>query len=296
MTVTRLTNRRAQMRRLLAAATPLAVALALAGCGAAAAPSAATATPTITPNVQQAAATAYLAEAVKFNDAIAAASTLCPGPTNTAAQLKACYGALYTAEEAHIQAVFAIKFPAGMKADVNQLITTNTQVASASEGLSTSSDPATDDTDLASVNTEQNASTAAAELVRHDLGLPPVPLGTSTPSSSPTATATAAQVVTFSVTGSAPGGIDINYDSLGSNAFTDKGGTSLPWSTTIPANHSVDEYQIQAFPNNIDNINDNIACSIAINGKVIASATDKTGLGCQIGIMHNSSGSGWQSG
>ena len=65
MMVTRLTNRRAQMRRLLAAATPLAVALALAGCGVAAAPhtttnspapsaataapSAATATPTATP-------------------------------------------------------------------------------------------------------------------------------------------------------------------------------------------------------------------------------------------------------
>jgi hypothetical protein len=138
-------------------------------------------TPKPPPTVNQAAAAAYLAAATTFNAADDAASKLCPGNTPTTAQLTACYGAYYTADQAFIQAIFAITFPPEMKADVDGLIKAETQVASADDSIASSSDPNSDYADFATDRTAGNDEVAAAGVVRHDLGLPPVPLSTPAP-------------------------------------------------------------------------------------------------------------------
>jgi hypothetical protein len=133
------------------------------------------------PTVKQATAVAYLTAATTSNAASDAAFKLCPGNSPTAAQLKACYGADYTAEQAFIQAIFAINFPAEMKTDVDALIKANTQEASALNGLAGSSNPNSDYSDAGTLKTAADAGVAAAGVIRHDLGLPPVPLSTPAP-------------------------------------------------------------------------------------------------------------------
>jgi hypothetical protein len=143
------------------------------------------ATQTPTPNVTKVAATAYLAAATAYNTALDADNKLCPGPNNTNAQVTACYGAYYKADQAFQQALFAINFPPGMKADVNAMISADSTQANTENSIATSSDPNNDYSDFTALTTASNNTSAAAAIVRHDLGLPPVPVGTSTPSSSP---------------------------------------------------------------------------------------------------------------
>ena len=139
-----------------------------------------------TPTVKEAAASEYLAAATTYNAAIDAASKLCPGATDTNAQLAACYSGYYKADQAFQQAVFAIRFPPGMTADVDALITACSLQTQADYGIATSPDPNGDYSGIAADNTAAANASAAASVVRHDLGLPPVPVGTLPPTPTPT--------------------------------------------------------------------------------------------------------------
>ena len=130
-------------------------------------------TPKPAPTVKQTAAAAYLAAATKSNTATDAANALCPGASPPVAQLTACYTALSAVEKQFIQDIFAITFPPEMKADVDALISSNTQLESAYNGLA--HNPTTDYADAATINTQGSAAVAASGVMRHDLGLPPVP-------------------------------------------------------------------------------------------------------------------------
>jgi hypothetical protein len=109
------------------------------------------------------------------------------------------------------------------------------------------------------------------------------------PGPTPTWTPTPALVVTFTVTGTAPDGLTITY---GSNSANDQGGTSLPWSTTMPLGGSgVEYYYIDAQLSGAGTV----SCSIAVKGKVIGTGSASGGYNiadCEItqGLF-----GGWQS-
>ena len=136
------------------------------------------AAPVATVPVQQAAATAYLAAASTDNDALAAATKLCPGPTATNPQLIACYRAYSVADQEFVKAVKAINFPPEMQAAVNALVQANTRAAAADKALAESADPLHDSTDFVASQQAHKDGVAAASLI---LGIPAAPLGTATP-------------------------------------------------------------------------------------------------------------------
>ena len=77
-------------------------------------------------------------------------------------------------DDKFLAGLYAIVFPVEMKADVNALIAAETKVAAAEHALAQSSNPSYDQADYTAVHS--NDEVAAAGIVRHDLGLPPVPL------------------------------------------------------------------------------------------------------------------------
>jgi hypothetical protein len=156
----------------------------LAGCGASATTSStATRTPTPTPtpaptptvDVKANAASAYLAAATASNAAIHAPGHLALCKSLSERDIQKCYAISFTAEEAFLTAVSAITFPPSMTADVSTFISTWTKVAQIDDGLSQEANPGTDTTNVNAETTGANEASAAAGVIRHDLGLPPVP-------------------------------------------------------------------------------------------------------------------------
>lgn len=95
---------------------------------------------------------------------------------------------------------------------------------------------------IGGANSSKSTSTATAAPTAATTEAPPK----STPvPAAPTAkpTPTAAPTVTFSVTGSAPNGVDITY---GSDTDNRQGGTTLPWSATLPLDPSAHYYDVYA--------------------------------------------------
>ncbi|HVB52662.1 MAG TPA: hypothetical protein VNF24_00505 [Candidatus Acidoferrales bacterium] len=124
-----------------------------------------------------------------------------------------------------------------------------------------------------------------------------------TPTPTPTATATPtpapAGPVSFSVTGSAPPdnyGDTVTID-YGSDTISDAGGTSVPWSATLPyVSPSTDsglEYNLDAF---LTSAGGSITCSITVNGKVFSSTATGANQSCDELVSPNAFGSGWSAG
>jgi hypothetical protein len=154
----------------------------LAGCGAAATSNStvatptptATATPAPTPDVLTNAAAAYLAAANTINTASDAIYKTCKTFTSLA-QGKACWSRYEAVSRAFLTTIFAIAYPPSMKADVDAQITDETKVVSDEATLAANPN---DNAAFAAERTDGSAETAAANIVRHDLGLPQVTVPT----------------------------------------------------------------------------------------------------------------------
>jgi len=162
----------------------------IAGCGAAASP-ASTATPTVaattapaatpapTPNLTATAAAAYLAAAFAADAGDAAINTrTCgcatyPKTFTSIAQAKDYWSQFEAVEHTFLTTIFAIAYPAFMKTDVDAQIAAETKVVADEAELA--SDP-TDTAAHAALNTDSTTEAGTANIVRHDLGLPQVPL------------------------------------------------------------------------------------------------------------------------
>jgi hypothetical protein len=165
------------------AGTAVAALVVMVGCGAAAGtasaptPSIVPATPTAiptpapTPDLTASAAAAYLAAAKPLNAATAALNrTACGASTYTQSVAKNCWPKYVVLDQAFLTAVFGIKFPASMKSDADSLITALTKVVADDRALAANYlDPAG-----AELRPDSAAELAAANIVRHDLGLPQV--------------------------------------------------------------------------------------------------------------------------
>jgi hypothetical protein len=173
-------------RRLVGLAAAGCTTLGLAGCGsssststaAGATPSAtatATAAPTPTADLTAAAKTAYLAAATTSNTSIDAKQLKALCKSTRIADIKSCWAQNFAIGEQFLTAVTAITFPDSMKADVSALISNDTKTAQLENTLSQQDDPNADTLDYTAWSTASNDGTAAAGVVRHDLGLPPVP-------------------------------------------------------------------------------------------------------------------------
>jgi hypothetical protein len=161
----------------------------LAGCGAAATTSApataaptaaATAAPTATPtpNLTPAAAAAYLAAATTANAAGAALKKAYPATFKSDAQAKSYWTRAETIDRTFLTTIFAIAYPAAMKSDVDAQIAAMTKCVSDEAAMVyDSTRPIAQYTsDLAALNADTTTETGTANVVRHDLGLPQVPL------------------------------------------------------------------------------------------------------------------------
>jgi hypothetical protein len=171
-------------KRGLAAPAAIACAiLGLAGCGAATAvttapPTIAPATPTALPtpaptlDLTASAAAAYLAAANKGNAAYTAlGKTACGATTYTVSLGKSCWPKWAAIEQTFLTVIFGINYPASMKSDVDGQISTETKLIGDESTLA--ANPA-DATAHAAYQADSTAQTAAANIVRHDLGLPQV--------------------------------------------------------------------------------------------------------------------------
>jgi hypothetical protein len=120
------------------------------------------------------AAAAYLAAATTLNATRTPAyKRLCNTATNAA--VKACTAQSVTDTEKFLTAISAITFPPAMQADVSVLISTDTKAAQIANTLSQEDAPSYDSAELDALAAAGHAASAAAGVVRHDLGLPPVP-------------------------------------------------------------------------------------------------------------------------
>jgi hypothetical protein len=153
--------------------------LTLAGCGGTASSSlVSTPTPTAptpTANLTAVAAAAYLAAATAANTATDNPQHKATCNSTTIANNKACFAQGFTIEEKFLTTISAITFPDSMKADVSALISTNTKEAQLDNTLSQEANPGADSVDYNALKAVLNDSAAASGVVRHDLGLPPVP-------------------------------------------------------------------------------------------------------------------------
>lgn len=161
--------------------------LLLAGCGAAAggitsptvgaatpiATATPTATPAPTPNLTTTAAAAYLAAATAGNAAGDAINKAYPKTFTSLAQAKHYWSQYEAVDRAFLSTIFAIAYPPFMKADVDAQIAVETKVVEDDSELAVSPN---DNAAYAADNTDSTAASAAANIVRHDLGLPQVPL------------------------------------------------------------------------------------------------------------------------
>ncbi len=168
----------------LATATLFALVV-LAGCGAAgtaAAPvtapvtATATAAPTSTPtpDLTPTAAAAYLAAATTANAANDALYKTCKTFTSLA-QAKSCWSRYEALDRAFLTTIFAIAYPPTMKVDVDAQIAAETKVVADETALAANPN---DNASYAAQATDSTAETATANIVRHDLGLPQVPIST----------------------------------------------------------------------------------------------------------------------
>jgi hypothetical protein len=151
----------------------------LAGCGAAAptgAPAAPTrtVTPIPTPDLTSTAAAAYLAAANTANAAGNAAYKTCKAATSLA-QAKSCWSQTEAVDRAFLTTIFGIAYPPSMKVDVDAQIAAETKVVSDEAAMAANPN---DNATYAAFNTEGTVETAAANIVRHDLGLPQVTVPT----------------------------------------------------------------------------------------------------------------------
>ena len=159
--------------------------LLLCGCGAAAgpvsSPTLAPATPTVTPtptavptpNLAATAAAAYLAAATKGNAADDALNKAYPATFKSIAQAKRYWTAYLAIERTFLSTIFAIAYPSSMKADVDAQIAAETKVVE--DGTELVANPS-DNAAYAAYNSDAKAEAATANIIRHDLGLPQVPL------------------------------------------------------------------------------------------------------------------------
>jgi hypothetical protein len=157
----------------------------LAGCGASATTSStaatptptATATPAPTPtvDVKATAAAAYLAAVGPYNAGLSAPAFKALCTSTRESDIKRCWAQGFTLGEAWLTALSAITFPPAMSADVSALISTKTKSTQIANSLSQEANPGLDTAENNAATTAANDSTAAAGVVRHDLGLPPVP-------------------------------------------------------------------------------------------------------------------------
>ena len=167
------------IRGVLAAATLVV----LAGCGAAgtaAAPVTAPVTPTATaaptstptPDLTPTAAAAYLAAATTINAAEAALNKACKNVTALAG-VKSCWSRYEATNRAFLTTIFAIAYPPFMKADVDAQIAAETKTVADEAALAANPN---DNASYAAQSTDSTAESATANVVRHDLGLPQVPV------------------------------------------------------------------------------------------------------------------------
>jgi hypothetical protein len=159
--------------------------LLLCGCGATSSPSSSRAlatpaasvtpspTPAPTPNLAVTAAAAYLAAATTGNAADTALNKAYPATFKSVAQAKRYWSQYLAIEQTFLSKIFAIAYPPFMKADVDAQIAAETKlVGDESELVSNPADTAA----YAAYSSDIKAEAGTANVIRHDLGLPQVPL------------------------------------------------------------------------------------------------------------------------
>lgn len=141
-----------------------------------------TPTATPTPDVRLVAAQQYLQMASRANQAGAAVDqhtvdgTKCGAqtyPNNTVTV--GCFKQYLAVDAETLKEIYAIVFPSDMRADVNALISAQTRIVSDETMIVSSPN---NDAAWNALQTDESVKTAAANVVRHDLGLPPVPTQT----------------------------------------------------------------------------------------------------------------------
>jgi hypothetical protein len=133
----------------------------------------ATPTPSPTPNLTATAAYAYLAAATTANAADAAINKAYPTNFTSLAQARRYWAQEEAVDRTFLTKIFGIAYPAFMKADVDAQISAETKLVADETSLaSTPNDTVAGTAARADGTTEA----AAANIVRHDLGLPQVPL------------------------------------------------------------------------------------------------------------------------
>jgi hypothetical protein len=91
------------------------------------------------------------------------------------AQAKTCWSRSEAVERAFLTAIFAIAYPPSMKADVDAKIAGETKTVSDEATLAANPN---DSAAFSADRADGSAETAAANIVRHDLGLPQVTVPT----------------------------------------------------------------------------------------------------------------------
>jgi hypothetical protein len=132
-------------------------------------------TPAPTVDLKAAAATAYLAAVTKYNAALKANVAACN--RNTLASQKKCLKTYYTAIEALDLAIRAIVFPSDTTADAHNAIRLNSSLdALVRQAYGSGSLSQINSYYWPKIDTAGTAASQASNLLRGDLGLPPVPV------------------------------------------------------------------------------------------------------------------------
>jgi hypothetical protein len=132
--------------------------------------------PTPTPNLLATAGQQYLALVAPLNAQITALDKGACKTYTTNAQWHACYSKLVSLDTAFLAGFYKIVFPASMKSDVDAAISAYVKLQSLDSTLATEPAP---NQDVAGYNAQRAAGAdgeAALGVVRHDLGLPPLPV------------------------------------------------------------------------------------------------------------------------
>ena len=157
--------------------------VAIAGCGpaassgsassAAAVQTTAAPSPTPTPDLHAAAAKAYLAWATAGNK-VGDSDNAALNAATTLAQQHTAWKKMAQDTQKELDDLLNIQFPPEMKSDVDGLIKAMTAEVNDFNALSQDSGAALNQ-DASQLQADGNAHSAAAQIIRHDLGLPPVP-------------------------------------------------------------------------------------------------------------------------
>ena len=140
-----------------------------------------TSSPTPSPTLSQdqirtAAAKAYLAAAAIVNKANDSSYKKYKSKLNTLAGNRAYYKLSATITGTFLKSVRAIVFPTDSAADGHSLIVKNSTLQADELDASVDRTVAAMNTDIKHVNSADDAASAAANLIRGDLGLPPIPV------------------------------------------------------------------------------------------------------------------------